>query len=40
MNTAYPIFKTKFYIVTNWDATNFRLMETPASATGKEIGKK
>ncbi|MFT5640591.1 MAG: oligopeptidase B [Cyclobacteriaceae bacterium] len=26
----------KFYIVTNWDATNFRLMETPANATGKE----
>ena len=29
-------FEDKFYIVTNWDATNFRLMETPASATGKE----
>lgn len=26
----------KFYIVTNWDATNFRLMETPVGATGKE----
>ncbi len=29
-------FEDKFYIVTNWDATNFRLMETPANATGKE----
>ena len=25
----------KFYIVTNWDATNFRLMETPVNATNK-----
>lgn len=29
-------FEDKFYIVTNWDATNFRLMETPINATGKE----
>jgi oligopeptidase B len=29
-------FEDKFYIVTNWDATNFRLMETPVNATGKE----
>ncbi len=28
-------FEDKFYIVTNWDATNFRLMETPANATSK-----
>ena len=26
----------KFYIVTNWDATNFRLMETSVDATSKE----
>lgn len=26
----------KFYIVTNWKADNFRLMECPAGATGKE----
>jgi len=26
----------KFYIRTNWNAKNFRLMETPASAPGKE----
>ena len=26
----------KFYILTNWDATNFRLMETPVNATGKD----
>jgi len=25
----------KFYIVTNWEATNFRLMETPVSATDR-----
>ncbi len=25
----------KFYILTNWDAQNFRLMETPVAATGK-----
>ncbi|MEP5106704.1 MAG: prolyl oligopeptidase family serine peptidase, partial [Ekhidna sp.] len=29
-------FEDKFYIVTNWDATNFRLMETPANATSKD----
>lgn len=29
-------FEDKFYIVTNWDAENFRLMETPVSATSKE----
>ena len=29
-------FEDKFYILTNWDATNFRLMETPVNATGKE----
>ncbi len=26
----------KFYVVTNWDAQNFRLMETPTNATSKE----
>ena len=26
----------KFYIVTNWEAVNFRLMETPAGKTSKE----
>ncbi len=29
-------FEDKFYVVTNWDAENFRLMETPTSATSKE----
>ncbi len=29
-------FKDKFYIRTNLDAKNFRLMETPVTATGKE----
>jgi len=29
-------YDDKFYIVTNWDAQNFRLMETPVNATGKE----
>ncbi len=29
-------FEDKFYIVTNWDAKNFRLMETPVDQTGKE----
>jgi len=28
-------FEGKFYIVTNWEATNFRLMETPVNATEK-----
>ncbi|NML41742.1 S9 family peptidase [Chitinophaga sp. G-6-1-13] len=26
----------KFYIVTNWDALNFRLMETPLNQTGRD----
>lgn len=29
-------YKDKFYIVTNWDAKNFRLMETSVNATSKE----
>jgi len=29
-------FEDKFYVTTNWDAENFRLMETPENATGKE----
>lgn len=29
-------FKDKFYVVTNWEAQNFRLMETPVGATSKE----
>lgn len=29
-------FGDKLYIVTNWDAKNFRLMETPVSKPGKE----
>ncbi len=29
-------FQDKFYVVTNWDAKNFRLMETPENATSKE----
>ncbi|MGD2034293.1 MAG: S9 family peptidase, partial [Bacteroidales bacterium] len=29
-------FRDKFYVRTNLDAKNFRLMETPADATGKE----
>ena len=29
-------FEDKFYMVTNWDAVNFRLMETSESATEKE----
>ena len=28
-------FEDKFYIVTNWEAENFRLMETPETATAK-----
>ena len=28
-------YKDKFYIVTNWNALNFRLMETPLNKTGK-----
>ena len=29
-------YNEKFYIVTNWDALNFRLMETPDNSTSKE----
>jgi len=29
-------YKDKFYIVTNWKAMNFRLMETPDNATAKQ----
>jgi len=29
-------FKNKFYIVTNWEAQNFRLMETSEKSTSKE----
>jgi oligopeptidase B len=29
-------YENQFYITTNWDALNFRLMETPDNATGKE----
>ncbi len=29
-------FNDKFYIVTNWNAKNFRIMETPENATNKE----
>jgi len=29
-------FEDKFYIVTNWEAENFRLMETPETATAME----
>ncbi|MEP1095529.1 MAG: S9 family peptidase [Cyclobacteriaceae bacterium] len=29
-------FKNKFYIVTNWEAQNFRLMETSEQSTSKE----
>ena len=29
-------YKDKFYIITNWNAINFRLMETPDDATSKE----
>ena len=29
-------FEDKFYIVTNWDAQNFRLMETPDNATSMD----
>lgn len=28
-------YENKFYITTNWDALNFRLMETPDNKTGK-----
>ncbi|MDA3817400.1 MAG: S9 family peptidase [Prolixibacteraceae bacterium] len=29
-------FEDKFYILTNWNAQNFRIMETPENATSKE----
>jgi len=29
-------FEDKFYVITNWDATNFKLMETPDTKTNKE----
>jgi oligopeptidase B len=29
-------YENKFYVTTNWDALNFRLMETAENATGKE----
>jgi oligopeptidase B len=29
-------FKDKFYIITNWNAKNFKLMETPVTATSME----
>ncbi|MCD6091236.1 MAG: S9 family peptidase, partial [Bacteroidales bacterium] len=29
-------FKDKFYVLTNWDAKNFRLMETPENKTSKK----
>lgn len=32
-------YQDKFYIVTNWDALNFRLMETPIGKTAKEFWK-
>jgi len=37
-NFQYSIehFNDKFYVLTDWDAPNFRLMETPESKTAKE----
>lgn len=37
-NHEYSIdhFEDKFFVLTNWKAQNFRLMETPVNATGKE----
>lgn len=29
-------FEDKFYVITNWDATNFKLMETPDTKTAKD----
>lgn len=33
---AIEHYQDKFYIVTNWNAQNFRLMETPENATAKQ----
>ena len=33
---AIDYFRNKFYVITNWNAKNFRLMETEADKTGKE----
>ena len=37
-NFQYSIehFNNKFYVLTDWNAPNFRLMETPEAKTGKE----
>ena len=37
-NLEYSIahFEDKFYVITNWEAINFRLMETPENKTNKE----
>lgn len=36
-NLQYEVehFNDKFYIITDWDAPNYKLMETPENATGK-----
>lgn len=36
MEYSIDHFENKFYIITNWDAKNFRLMETEESTTSKE----
>lgn len=40
-NMLYNVehFEDRFYIVTNWEALNFRLMETPVGATHREYWK-
>ena len=40
-NMLYSIehYEDKFYITTNWEALNFRLMETPVSQTNREFWK-
>lgn len=40
-NMLYSInhFEDKFYVTTNWEAENFRLMETPESKTDRESWK-
>jgi oligopeptidase B len=40
-NLQYSIehFNDKFYVLTDWDAPNFRLMETPETKTSKEYWK-